>query len=135
MPRIKCSVLDRNREKVFGRIATRYWNKFKITSISFGYLSIFFNNRGVVKFFNVCNQEQRDIETKIKVVAGSSERKRDKILNSIDKGSFLDKLKENSNSEDEENKNEQVKFLKLKASRNQVTFVERPRTLVVVVYW
>jgi hypothetical protein len=43
-------------------------------------------------------------------VAGNSERKRDKILNSIDKGSFLDKLKENNNSEEEEDDDQQVKY-------------------------
>jgi hypothetical protein len=59
----------------------------------------------------VCNQEQRNIETKIKVVAGNSERKRDKILNSIDKGSFLDKLKENDNSDEGELENEQVNVI------------------------
>jgi hypothetical protein len=42
----------------------------------------------------VCNQEQKEIETKI-TIAGSSERKREKVLSSIDKGSFLDRLKEN----------------------------------------
>ncbi|CAF0704714.1 unnamed protein product [Brachionus calyciflorus] len=78
MPKIKCSVLDRNREKIFTRIATR----------------------GVVKFFNVCNQEQKEIETKVKVIAGNSERKKDKILSSIDKGSFLDRLKEDNDIED-----------------------------------
>ena len=57
--------------------------------------------RGVVKFFNVCNQEQKEIETKI-TIAGSSERKREKILSSIDKGSFLDRLKENNDLDDED---------------------------------
>ena len=42
----------------------------------------------------MCNQEQKEIETKI-TIAGSSERKREKVLSSIDKGSFLDRLKEN----------------------------------------
>ena len=60
----------------------------------------FFVFRGVVKFFNVCNQEQKEIETKI-TIAGSSERKKEKILSSIDKGSFLDKLKESNDLEDD----------------------------------
>ena len=55
-----------------------------------------------MKFFNVCNQEQKDIDTKIKTVAGSSERKRDKILGSIDKKSFLDRLKESNLVDDEQ---------------------------------
>jgi hypothetical protein len=53
----------------------------------------------VVKFFNVCNQEQKDIENKIKTIAGNSERKKEKILSSIDKGSFLDRLKEMNQKE------------------------------------
>ena len=55
----------------------------------------------MVKFFNVCNQEQKEIETKI-TIAGNSERKREKILSSIDKGSFLDKLKENNQMNEDE---------------------------------
>lgn len=86
MGREKASVLDRNRERVLSRIATR----------------------GVVKFFNVCSQEQKDLESKIKNVAGGSERKRDKILTSIDKGSFLDKLKEINDSDDDESNANQV---------------------------
>ncbi|RNA24290.1 RRP15 isoform X2 [Brachionus plicatilis] len=82
MTRVKCDVLDRNRERIFNRIATR----------------------GVVKFFNVCNQEQKDLDNKVKVVAGNSERKKDKILSSIDKGSFLDRLKEDDEI-DTENSN------------------------------
>ena len=58
--------------------------------------------RGVVKFFNVCNQEQKQIETKLKVEAGPSMRKRDKVLSSIDKGTFLDRLKENTESEEDD---------------------------------
>ena len=67
------------------------------------YFFIFLIERGVVKFFNVCNQEQKSIEAKLLSEAGSSERKRDNILSSIDKGSFLDRLKEsNILDEDEE---------------------------------
>ena len=62
---------------------------------------VYIYNRGVVKFFNVCNQEQKDIEAKLNSEAGSSERKRDNILSSIDKGSFLDRLKENNTLDDE----------------------------------
>jgi hypothetical protein len=57
---------------------------------------LIFSYRGVVKFFNVCSQEQKDIESKIVNEAGSSERKRDRILGSINKGSFLDRLKESN---------------------------------------
>jgi hypothetical protein len=60
-------------------------------------------NRGVVKFFNVCNQEQKEIETKIKTIAGKSERKKDKILGSIEKKTFLDRLKENNLDDEEQN--------------------------------
>ena len=63
--------------------------------------------RGVVKFFNVCNNQQKDLETKIKSV-GSSERKKDKILSSIDKGSFLSKLK---NVDDENNSENEFKTI------------------------
>jgi len=73
MGRIKCDILDRAREKALTRIATR----------------------GVVKFFNVCSDQQKNIEMQLNEV-GSSQRKRDKILSSIDKGSFLDKLKSKS---------------------------------------
>ncbi len=73
-------------------------------------------DRGVVKFFNVCNQEQKDLETKIQVIAGNSERKRDKILSSIDKGSFLDKLKEAGSDLDDDlrEENQQVKLKNIK---------------------
>ena len=64
-----------------------------------------------MKFFNVCNQEQKEIETKI-TIAGSSERKREKVLSSIDKGSFLDKLKENNDmDEDLDNKSSNIKVI------------------------
>ena len=70
-------------------------------------------SRGVVKFFNVCNMEQKDIESKIQNEAGGSMWKRDKILSSIDKGSFLDRLKETNLSEDEDlNGNDKVNLHK-----------------------
>lgn len=78
MPRVKCNVLDRNREKTFSRIATR----------------------GVVKFFNVCNNEQKEVEAKMST-AGTTERKRDKIIGARDTGSFLDRLKQNETDESE----------------------------------
>jgi hypothetical protein len=59
--------------------------------------------RGVVKFFNVCNQEQKEIENKLSR-DGLSERKRDKILGNLDKGSFLDRLKKDE--EDSENEDD-----------------------------
>ena len=65
------------------------------------YFLNFQTKRGVVKFFNVCNQEQKEIE---KQTTGVSERKRDKVLSNLDKGSFLDKLKENVDSDEEMNK-------------------------------
>ncbi len=60
----------------------------------------------MVKFFNVCNQEQKEIETKLNT-EGTSERKRDKILGALDKGSFLDRLKENDSDDDEPNQSEE----------------------------
>jgi hypothetical protein len=54
----------------------------------------------------VCNNQQKDIETKIKSV-GSSERKKDKILSSIDKSSFLSKLK---NVDDENNSDSEFRI-------------------------
>ncbi len=91
MPRVKCDVLDRNREKILTRIATR----------------------GVVKFFNVCNNEQKDVESKLNTT-GTTERKRDKILGSRDTGSFLDQLKQNETdeSEDERPGSDQEVFFK-----------------------
>jgi len=69
---------------------------------------LFFIKRGVVKFFNVCNQEQKSIEAKLLNEAGSSERKRDHILSSIDKGSFLDRLKENNILDEDEVKDTSI---------------------------
>ncbi len=54
----------------------------------------------------MCNNQQKDIETKIKSV-GSSERKKDKILSSIDKSSFLSKLK---NVDDENNSDSEFRI-------------------------
>ena len=81
------------------------------------------NKRGVVKFFNVCNQEQKEIETKI-TIAGSSERKREKVLSSIDKGSFLDRLKENDDSDRELEQPSTVKELVREFYLQHVLLVE-----------
>lgn len=67
-----------------------------------------------MKFFNVCNQEQKEIETKLEKEAGAFERKRDKILSSIDKGSFLDRLKEN-NPLDEDDSNTRSTQIQVRA--------------------
>ena len=53
-------------------------------------------NRGVVQLFNAVKEQQRVIESKLKD-AGSSERRRDKVMTGLSKGSFLDMLKDPSN--------------------------------------
>ena len=62
--------------------------------------------RGVVKFFNVCNNQQKDIDIQLKT-SGSTTGKKEKILSSINKGSFLDRLK--SNGEDDDDDNDEIR--------------------------
>ena len=52
-----------------------------------------------MKFFNVVQKQQHDLESKIKKV-GPYERKIDKVYNSLDKKSFLDRLKESNKDDD-----------------------------------
>ncbi|PNF36495.1 hypothetical protein B7P43_G15881 [Cryptotermes secundus] len=74
--RVKPSILDRDREKRLSKIATR----------------------GVVQLFNAVRQQQKSLESQLNE-AGSSERKRDKVMKSLDKRAFLDILMGHSHSE------------------------------------
>ncbi|XP_075223214.1 RRP15-like protein [Lycorma delicatula] len=67
--RKKPSVLDKDREKVLAKIATK----------------------GVVQLFNAVRQQQRSLEKEIQNV-GPSDVKQEKILKSVDKRAFLDVL-------------------------------------------
>ncbi|XP_069681961.1 RRP15-like protein [Periplaneta americana] len=78
--RVKPSILDRERERRLNRIATK----------------------GVVQLFNAVRQQQKMLESHLKE-AGSSERKKDKILKSLDKRAFLDVLMGASHSEPVDN--------------------------------
>ncbi|XP_059475213.1 RRP15-like protein [Neocloeon triangulifer] len=75
MCRSKPNVLGMNREKALGKIATR----------------------GVIQLLNAVRKQQKDVESQLEE-AGSSERKRDKVLKSVDKNSFLDILMGTSKS-------------------------------------
>jgi Rrp15p len=52
-------------------------------------LHLFF--RGVIQLFNAVRKQQKEIDAELEE-AGASERKRDKVLKSVDKNSFLDIL-------------------------------------------
>nr|CAD7423233.1 unnamed protein product [Timema monikensis] len=67
--RVKPSILDADREKTLGKIATK----------------------GVVQLFNAVRQQQKSIDNKLKK-AGSSIRKQEQVMKSIDKNTFLDIL-------------------------------------------
>lgn len=54
--------------------------------------------RGVVQLFSVVRQQQKSLESQLNK-AGSSERKRDKVMKSLDKRAFLDILMGHSHSE------------------------------------
>ncbi|VVC43525.1 Ribosomal RNA-processing protein 15 [Cinara cedri] len=69
MGRQKPSVTDRVKEKNLSKIATK----------------------GVVQLFNLVKQQQRTVEKKLKTV-GPSILKQDKVLESIDKKSFIDSI-------------------------------------------
>ncbi|XP_012276255.1 RRP15-like protein [Orussus abietinus] len=73
--RVKPSISDREREKRLQKIATK----------------------GVVQLFNVVRQQQIEIDKRL-FTAGPSERKREKVLKSIDKCAFLDVLMGESKS-------------------------------------
>ncbi|XP_066584495.1 RRP15-like protein [Prorops nasuta] len=73
--RIKPSILDREREKLLQKIATK----------------------GVVQLFNAVRDQQVEIDEKL-VKAGPLERKKEDVLKSIDKRSFLDVLMGGSKS-------------------------------------
>lgn len=67
-------------------------------SITFWFITINFNNiffsnfyRGVVQLFNLVKQQQRTVEKKLKNV-GPSILKQDKVLESLDKKSFIDSI-------------------------------------------
>lgn len=51
-----------------------------------------FTSRGVVQLFNAVRQQQKTIDSEIKMV-GSSERKKDKVMESMTKDKFLSILK------------------------------------------
>ncbi|XP_066992187.2 RRP15-like protein isoform X2 [Anabrus simplex] len=74
--RVKPSILERNREKALAKIATK----------------------GVVQLFNAVREHQKNIGSQLNE-AGASERKREKVLKSIDKRAFLDVLMGNTKSE------------------------------------
>lgn len=67
--RTKPSVFDREREKVFKKIATK----------------------GVVQLFNAVRGQQKDLAVKLQE-AGTLDHKRDHVLNSLNKRAFLDVL-------------------------------------------
>lgn len=48
-------------------------------------------NRGVVQLFNLVKQQQRTVEKKLKHI-GPSILKQDKVLESLDKKSFIDSI-------------------------------------------
>lgn len=88
--RVKPSITDRERERTLQKIATK----------------------GVVQLFNAVKQQQGEINKKLEE-AGPLERKREQVLKSIDKSSFLDVLMGGSKSipvdnalkDEEKNKN------------------------------
>lgn len=67
--RVKPTVLDKEREKILQKIATK----------------------GVVQLFNAVRQQQKDIDKRLEE-AGPLERKREIVLKNIDKRAFLDVL-------------------------------------------
>ncbi|KMQ98313.1 rrp15-like protein [Lasius niger] len=73
--RVKPSITDRERERMLQKIATR----------------------GVVQLFNAVKQQQTNINKKLSQ-AGPLERKREQVLQSIDKNAFLDILMGGSKS-------------------------------------
>lgn len=70
MARLKPEVLEKEKERALQKIATR----------------------GVVQLFNAVKKQQKTTEQQLQEV-GSSVRKRDKVLEGVDKGKFLDVLK------------------------------------------
>ncbi|XP_017883034.1 RRP15-like protein [Ceratina calcarata] len=92
--RVKPSITDRERERTLQKIATR----------------------GVVQLFNAVKEQQGEINKKLKE-AGPLERKREQVLKSIDKSSFLDVLMGGSKSisvdnavkDEQENRNSENK--------------------------
>ncbi|CAI8032403.1 RRP15-like protein [Geodia barretti] len=48
---------------------------------------------GVVQLFNAVSQHSKQLQTQVKAAAGTSQKKKAKVLSTIDKGSFLDMLK------------------------------------------
>lgn len=83
--RVKPTVLEKEREKILSKTATR----------------------GVVQLFNAVRNQQKDIERKMSD-AGPLERKKDKVMKSLDKTKFLDKLMGQSKS-DNVNQSESLK--------------------------
>ncbi|KAG8232004.1 hypothetical protein J437_LFUL010264 [Ladona fulva] len=73
--RIKPTIKDHDREKILSKIAIK----------------------GVVQLFNAVQKHQTEIESKLKEV-GASELKKERVLKSIDKRSFLDVLMGNAKS-------------------------------------
>ncbi|KAI4500142.1 hypothetical protein M0802_004559 [Mischocyttarus mexicanus] len=73
--RVKPSIIDREREKLLQKIATK----------------------GVVQLFNAVRQQQTDTKQKL-LDAGPLERKREQVLKNIDKRAFLDVLMGESKS-------------------------------------
>jgi hypothetical protein len=54
--------------------------------------------RGVVQLFNAVRQQQKSLESQLNE-AGSSERKRDKVMKSLNKQAFIEILRGHSHSE------------------------------------
>jgi hypothetical protein len=59
---------------------------------------MFHARRGVVQLFNAVNRQQKSLESQLNE-AGASERKRDKVIRSLDKRAFIDILMGHSHSE------------------------------------
>lgn len=69
--------------------------------------------RGVVQLFNAVRKQQKDVEDQL-TEAGSSIRKKDKIMKSVTKGAFLDLLKGtkvNVSSQEPEKNNMEVPYV------------------------
>ncbi|KAJ9589099.1 hypothetical protein L9F63_017603 [Diploptera punctata] len=78
--RMKPTILDRERERRLNRIATK----------------------GVVQLFNAVRKQQKNLQSELED-AGGSERKREKVMKSLDKRSFLNVLMGTARSEPVDN--------------------------------
>lgn len=90
MGRQKPSVSDRVKEKNLSKIATK-WVDFCSNIIILNFNNVQNCSRGVVQLFNLVRQQQRTVEKKLRYV-GPSILKQDKVLESLDKKSFIDSI-------------------------------------------